>query len=149
MLNANNVDPDQTPLSGTLCLNELNPHGDDTCCSKIVYTISCLCHEMSRNERKHTFWHVRQTNTQISLRIRAVWSESSLSAWSNFASLAIRNAPSEDSDQAARMRRLIWIFAWRTCSKVRFLTFRFKLLRLPWRASCPQRLCKQIQIWIK
>ena len=27
--------------------------------------------------RKHTFWHVRQTKTQISLRIRAVWLESS------------------------------------------------------------------------
>ena len=32
------------------------------------------------------------------------------------------NAPSEDSDQTARMRRLIWIFAGRTCSKGRFLT---------------------------
>ena len=39
----------------------------------------------------------------------AVWSESSLSAWRIFASLAIQNAPSEDSDQTARMRSLIWI----------------------------------------
>ena len=31
--------------------------------------------------RKHTFWHVRPTKTQICLRIRAVWLESSLSAW--------------------------------------------------------------------
>ena len=46
-----------------------------------------------------------------------------LSAWRNFASLAIQNAPSEDSDQTARMCRLIWIFAGRTCPKVRFLTF--------------------------
>ena len=45
------------------------------------------------------------------LRMRAAWSESSLSAWRNFASLAIQNAPSEDSDQTARMRSLIWIFA--------------------------------------
>ena len=29
---------------------------------------------MSRNERKRTSWHVRPTKTQISLRIRAVWS---------------------------------------------------------------------------
>ena len=74
--------------------------------------------------RKRTFWYVRPTKTQISLRIRAVWSESSLSAWRNFASLAIQKAPSEDSDQTARMRRLIRIFAGRTCLKVRFLTVR-------------------------
>ena len=28
----------------------------------------------------------------------------------NFASLAIKNTPGEDSDQTERMRRLIWIF---------------------------------------
>ena len=30
---------------------------------------------MPRNVRKRQFWHVGQTKTQISLRIRAVWSE--------------------------------------------------------------------------
>ena len=39
--------------------------------------------------KKVPSWHVRPTKTQISLRIRAVWSESSLSARRNFASLAI------------------------------------------------------------
>ena len=34
------------------------------------------------------------------------------------------NASTEDSDQTARMRRLIWIFAGRTWPKVRFLTSR-------------------------
>ena len=67
------------------------------------------------------FWHVRPTSTQISLRMRAVWSESSLSAWRNFASLAIQNASSDDSDQTARMRSLICIFAGRICPKVSFL----------------------------
>ena len=33
-------------------------------------------------------------------------------------------ADNEDSDQTARMRRPIWVFVWRTCQKVRFLTFR-------------------------
>ena len=33
--------------------------------------------------RKRTYWHMRQAKTQISLRIRAVWSQSSLSARSN------------------------------------------------------------------
>ena len=79
-----------------------------------------------RTARKRTFWHMRTTKTQNSLRICAVWPESLLSVLGNFASLAIQNAPSEDSDQSARMRRLIWIFAWRTCPKVRFQTLRFR-----------------------
>ena len=69
---------------------------------------------MNLNVRKRTFRHVRPTKTQISLRIHEVWSESSLSAWRNFVSLAIQNAFSEDSDQTARMRRLIWILTGRT-----------------------------------
>ena len=43
--------------------------------------------------RKHTFSYVRPTKIQINLRIRTVWSESSLLAWRNLASLAIKNAP--------------------------------------------------------
>ena len=39
---------------------------------------------------KTSFWHVRPTKTQISLRILAVWYESSLSAWRNFASWAFQ-----------------------------------------------------------
>ena len=77
------------------------------------------------NKRKRTFWHVRPTKTQISLPIQAVWSECSLSAWRNSASLGILNVPSEDSDQTTRMRSLIWIFAGRTCPKVRFLMLRY------------------------
>ena len=62
--------------------------------------------------------HVRPTKTQISRRIRAVWSEPSLSAWWNVASLAMENAPSEDFEQMVRMRRLIWIYGGCTCPKV-------------------------------
>ena len=79
--------------------------------------------DMSRNVQKRAFSYVRPTKTQISLRMRAVWSESSLSA-----SFVNQNASSEDSDQTARMRRLIWINAGRTCPKVRFLTFRLNYL---------------------
>ena len=46
--------------------------------------------------------------------------QSSLATWRNFASLAIQNAPCDDSDQTAWMR-LIWIFAGCTCLKVCFL----------------------------
>ena len=80
---------------------------------------------MDRNVRKCTFWYMLPTKTQISLRNRTAWLESSSSTWRKFASLAIQNAPSEDSDQPARMRRLIWIFAGCTYPKLRFLTLRF------------------------
>ena len=66
---------------------------------------------------------MRPAKTQISLRIRAVWLESLLSAWRKFASLAIQKCARKDSDQTARMRRLIWIFAGRTCRKTRFQTY--------------------------
>ena len=51
---------------------------------------------MSRVTTKPTIWHVRPAKTQISLGIRPVWSESSLSAWRNIKSLATQWAHSED-----------------------------------------------------
>ena len=42
---------------------------------------------MSRLMTKPTKWHVRPAKTQISLGIRPVWSESSLSAWGKLGSL--------------------------------------------------------------
>ena len=57
---------------------------------------------------------VRPAKTQISLGIRPIWSESSLSARRNLGSLATHWAHSEDSDQTGRMPRLIWVFASRT-----------------------------------
>ena len=69
-------------------------------------------------------------------RIRAVLSESSLSAWKSYASLAFQDIyASEDSDQTTRMRRLIWIFAGCTCPKIRFLTLRIKWKTVPWKKS--------------
>ena len=57
---------------------------------------------------------MRRSKTQISLGIRPVWSESSLSAWRKPGSLATHWANSEDSDQTGRMPSLIWVFAGRT-----------------------------------
>ena len=57
---------------------------------------------------------VRPAKTQISLGIRPVWSEPTLSAWRTLGSLATHWAHSEDSDQTGRMPRLIWVFAGRT-----------------------------------
>ena len=66
---------------------------------------------MSHLMTKPTKWHVRPAKTQISLAIRSVWSESSLSAWRKLGSLATHWAHSEDSDQTGQMPRLIWVFA--------------------------------------
>ena len=57
---------------------------------------------------------VRPAKTQISLGIRPVWSESSLSAWRKLGSLATHWAHSKDSDQTGQMPRLIWVFAGHT-----------------------------------
>ena len=67
--------------------------------------------QMSRLVTKPTKWHVRPVKTQISLGIRPVWSESSLSAWRKLGSLATHWAHSKDSDQTGQMPRLIWVFA--------------------------------------
>ena len=55
-------------------------------------------------------------------RLIRVWSEVSSSAWEIFAFLDIQIAPSEVSHRTVWLRRLIWIFVGRTCSKVRYLT---------------------------
>ena len=57
---------------------------------------------------------VRTAKTKISLGIRPIWSESSLSTSRKLRSLATHWAHSEDSDQTGRMPRLIWVFAGRT-----------------------------------
>ena len=64
---------------------------------------------------------VRPAKTQISLGIRPVWSESSVSAWRKLWFLATYWVHSEDSDRTGRMPRLIWVFAGRTCHFVGFV----------------------------
>ena len=51
---------------------------------------------------------VHPAKTQISLGIRPVWSESSLSAWRKLGSLAIHLVHSKDSDQMSRPVHLQW-----------------------------------------
>ena len=55
-------------------------------------------------------------------------SDQSLSSYRKFASLAIQNASSEDSDQTTQMHKVILISTERTCSKVRYLTWWLKCL---------------------
>ena len=77
---------------------------------------------------------VRPAKTQISLGIRPVRSESSLSAWRKLGSLATHWVHSEDSDQTGRMPRLNWVFAGRTVI----------LLVLSWGGSIIKSTCYNI-----
>ena len=89
------------------------------CC---FYCVWCI---MSWLVAKPTKWHVRPAKTQISLGIRPVWSESSLSAWRKLGFLATNWVHSKDS-QTGRMPRLIRVLAGRTVI----------LLVLSWGGSC-------------
>ena len=76
-----------------------------------------LNHPQTKYEPRHDKTNkmaVRPAQTQISLGIRPVWSESSLSPWRKLWSLATHWTHSEDSDQTGRMPRLIWFVAGRT-----------------------------------
>ena len=83
-------------------------------------------HKLMRNEPQHDKTNnmaVRLANTQISLGIRTVWPESSLSAWRKLGPLATHWAHSEDSDQTGRRPRLIWVFAGRTLTLLFLLKY--------------------------
>ena len=67
-----------------------------------------LIHEPPHEKTNKTTVYL--TKTRISLGIRPLQSESSLSAWRKLGSLATHWAHSEDSDQTGRMPRLIWVF---------------------------------------
>ena len=81
---------------------------------------------------KPTKWHVLPAKTQISLGIRPVWPESSLSAWRKLGSLATHWAQTK-TDQTERMHRLIWVFAGCICHFVGFVMRR--LNSILWRQN--------------
>ena len=96
------------------------------CENIIIYTITHmllyvnLCRNMlrlkynlSRLMTKPTKWYVRPAKTQTSLGICPIWSESSLCAVWVAKDPKFLHADSEDSDQTARMPRLICVFAGR------------------------------------
>ena len=62
---------------------------------------------MSRNVRKRTLGYVRPAKIQITLRIHAVWIETSLGVLLIAKDANFLQADNEDSDQTARMHRLI------------------------------------------
>ena len=86
------------------------------------------------NVRKHSFEHVRPAKILIRLRIRAVWSESSLGAFWIAKDAKFLHTIDKDSDQIAQMSRLIWVFVGRIYQKVRCRTLqpKYDYQRLPW-----------------
>ena len=70
---------------------------------------------MGRYVRKRARGHVSQAKIQISLHIRAVWSESSLDAFCIVKDANFLHADNEDYDQTAQMRSLIWVVVGCTC----------------------------------
>ena len=67
-----------------------------------------------------TCLYVCAAKIQISLHIAIVWSEPYLCVWINVGPLTNQRARSEDSDQTADMRRLVWVFNWCTCQLLPF-----------------------------
>ena len=85
--------------------------------ASVLYTViiskSLFLQDYIGNDvRESTHGRLRPAKIQISLRIRAVWSESSLGAFWIAKEAEFLHADKEDSDQTARMRRLIWVFVW-------------------------------------
>ena len=74
----------------------------------------CASHAFEPRHDKINKMAVRPAKTQISLGIRPVWSESSLSACRKLGCSATHWAHSEDSDKTGRMPRLFLVFAGRT-----------------------------------
>ena len=81
-------------------------------------------HPYRSRARKCILGHVRPAKTQISLRIRAVWSESSLSARRNLGSVAILKGSNEGYALTALMRRLTKSLDGPTWPTVHFLILR-------------------------
>ena len=87
-----------------------------------------IFYHMSRRTTKPTKWTVRPAKAQISLGIRPVWLDSSLSAWRIIGPLTTYGAHSEDSDQTGQMPRLIRVFAGHTSHFVVFVMQRLILI---------------------
>ena len=68
-----------------------------------LYLTSLLDRHMSCLMTKPAKWYVRPLETQISLGVRPVWSESLLSTWWSTGSSATHWAHWEDSDQTGQM----------------------------------------------
>ena len=88
---------------------------------------------LSRDMRFPTMWYVRPAKAQISLRIRAVWSEPLLVTWMFHDSKATDRTPFGVSKLKGRLHRLIWVY---TCQNTTLLEITcrgsFSLFEVKW-----------------
>ena len=82
---------------------------------------------MSHTLSKRTFEHVHPTKIQISLWIRALWSESSLGVIWTDKDANFLHADIKDSDLTVRTRRPISVFVGCISQNVRFLTLWYQV----------------------
>ena len=80
--------------------------------------LSYCAHDLSQCIRFPTIWYVRPAKPQISLRIRAVWSEPLLVAWVFYDCDATDWTPFGVSMLRSRLHRLVWVY---TCQNVKLL----------------------------
>ena len=66
--------------------------------------------QFSRDMRFPTLWYVRPAKPQISLRIRAVWSEPLLVVWILYDCLATDRTSFGVSKLKRRLHRLVWVY---------------------------------------
>ena len=93
-------------------------------------------HKISRNDTKRTLENEHPAKILISLRSRAIWTESSFTQsdqnlhWAHFGQARMQSFFMWTTKILIRllgsMCRISWVFVRRTCQKVRFLTFRLK-----------------------
>ena len=91
------------------------------------------CSSLSQCMRFLTMWYVRPAKPQISLRIRAVWSEPLLVAWVFYYCSATDLTPFGVSELKRRLQRFVWICTCRnatlleiTCTGSIFIYFVLK-----------------------
>ena len=95
---------------------------------------------------KPTEWSVGPAKTQISLGIRPVWSESSLSTWRNIGPSATHWAHCEDSDQTGPVPRLIRVFTGLTCHFVGVFSWVGSIYHIPEHDKTNKMTCAPIDI---
>ena len=100
------------------------------------HIIRFLINKLSRDTKFPTRLHVRIAKSQISLRTRR-----------RFGFWATLKVHCKDSDQTARMYRLIWVFTWCTCELVGNAVYRLNWYYfITWKNPYLQAAIKSIRL---
>ena len=103
-------------------------------------------YNMSQRTITHIVRLVRPAKTQISLRLRASWSESSLITCTLYNLWAIQRGIHENPCHTGWMFRLIWVFAGHTglfVGFVRWLKLYYRTIWIATSENAPSDMCAQ------